>query len=440
MPLNTPDSVDDVIDRAIADVDLALSEFGAKPSLSNSYIKAIIVAYSNRVFDEYFALDQAALEAMPDTAEDNALRWGAIYGLTRNPGRVSSGTINATGTVGKTVPLSTVFVSGDGFEYVTIDADVDVAAISEPVSSIARVGSIATVTTTAAHGLSDNVPVTIVGATETDYNVSAATISVTGLDTFTYAVANAPSTPASGSPITADHSTAILSVESLAFSADANRDGLAGLELQGSLDGVDDTAGVTFDGLTGGTLIESLTDFKERYLDKIRNPVAHFNVADIVFTAKKVSGVTRVFVFEITPEVGQVTVYFMRDDDDSGAIPDGTEVAVVKAALDLIRPANTAPADLIVLAPTAMPTDFVFTAINPDTASMKTALRANLTQFFKETPNIAEDVISDAYRSIIYNTVDTSSGVRLSSFTLSTPAGDIVIGSGEIATLGSVTF
>lgn len=63
--------------------------------------------------------------------------------------------------------------------------------------SIIRSGTTATVTTVSDHGLSTSSSVTISGATQTDYNITAA-ITVTSTTTFTYTVAGSPATPATG--------------------------------------------------------------------------------------------------------------------------------------------------------------------------------------------------------------------------------------------------
>lgn len=80
-------------------------------------------------------------------------------------------------------------------KLVTKTSTVSLAAIS----SITRVSTTATVTTSSDHGLNTGMSVTISGATETDYNITAV-ITVTGATTFTYTVANSPSTPATGTP------------------------------------------------------------------------------------------------------------------------------------------------------------------------------------------------------------------------------------------------
>jgi hypothetical protein len=69
--------------------------------------------------------------------------------------------------------------------------------VTRSVSSITRSGSVATVTTAAAHGYASDQSVAISGAVETQYN-GTFTITVTGTDTFTYAVTGTPTTPATG--------------------------------------------------------------------------------------------------------------------------------------------------------------------------------------------------------------------------------------------------
>lgn len=68
------------------------------------------------------------------------------------------------------------------------------------ITSITRSSNTATVTTTANHNLATGTYVTITGAAQTDYN-GTFQITNTAANTFTYAVANTPVTPATGSPV-----------------------------------------------------------------------------------------------------------------------------------------------------------------------------------------------------------------------------------------------
>jgi len=95
---------------------------------------------------------------------------------------------------------------------------------------------------------------------------------------------------------------------------------------------------------------------------------------------------------------------------------------------------------LIVSPPTAVVVDFTFTNITPDTSTMRSVITANLDQYFTESPEVGSDLDEDAYRSAIINTVDTETGQRLQSFTLSVPSGDITTQSNEIPILGAVSY
>ena len=68
---------------------------------------------------------------------------------------------------------------------------------AQSISTLTRSGTTATATTAAAHGYITGATVVIAGAAETDYNGNYA-ITVTGTTTFTYTVANSPTTPATG--------------------------------------------------------------------------------------------------------------------------------------------------------------------------------------------------------------------------------------------------
>lgn len=435
MPLDLPSTADEVVQRSKTDVQRVLVE--SNPFLPNSWLSALVTSLANRVFDFYIQLEEAVKLSFPDTTSGTFLdRWASIYGVPRLAATSSSGNIVATGTAATIIPISTSYQSSDGIAY-TSTASATITAQSLSVSSIVRSGSLVTVTTAVDHGLASNVPVVISGAVETEYNGSQV-ITVTGLDTFEYTITTTPSTPATGT-ILAGFTSANVPVQSDTFGVEANQPLDAVLSLQSPIAGVDNDAQVDFGELDGGVDQESDTDLRTRLLSRIQNPVAHFSEADIDAEAKTIAGVTRVFVESITPAKGQVTVYFMRDNE-TPAIPDASEVATVKAQLDTILPANTSTTDLIVAAPTPVATAFTFSALSPDTSTMRTAITASLTQFFSEETVVGTDIDEDKYRAAIINTIDTETGDDLDTFTLSTPSGDITIASGEIGTLGTVTY
>lgn len=439
MGLDLPGSANEVVQRAKTDVQRELVT--SNPFLKNSWLGAIITGYGNRIFDFYLQLKEAIKQSFPDTATDDDLEhWASIWRINRLAASVSSGNIIATGTATTQIPSGTAYSSSDGLIYVST-ATSTISAQVLAVTSLTRSGTTVTATTLGDHNLASNVPVTIAGADQTEYNVTDTEIQVTGLNAFTFQVTGTPTTPATGT-ITAAHTSTPVPVESQEFETtdlSVNQDADAPLTLQSPIVGVDDTANVDFGELGGGSVQETDTALQARLLDRIQNPIAHFNVAEITAVAKEVVGVTRAFVEEVTPAVGQVTVYFMRDNDVN-PIPVASEVAKVDDKIQAIRPANTDVADVIVSAPTAVVTDFTFTSLSPNTSTMKDAVSENLRQFFDESTSVGVNIDQDAYRSAIFNTVDTATGGTVQTFSLSTPGGDIAIATGEIGVLGNVVY
>jgi len=435
MPLDIPTNRKEVIDRSKTDVKNELP--GSNPFLQNSFVGSIITAAAGRNFDFYIFFSQSVDNLFPDTATgDFAQRWGNYVGVNLLPATQSSGLITMRASSTTNVPIGTVLQSSSGLTFTTQSA-VTVQNTIYSLSSLTRVGSTVTATTTTDHNLASGVIVTIAGAVETEYNVSAPII-VNSSTEFTYEIDTTPTSPATGT-ITASSIIGSVNVVSDGFGAANNISTGDSLSLVTGIAGIIDPAFVQIGGLTGGADIESDEDYRERYLFRWQNPTPCFNVKDIEQTAKLVDGVTRVYVQPITPAVGQVSIYFLRDNDPGGPIPTPGQVTDVKNKLLTIVNATTNPDDVIVSAPTPVIVNFAFTAITPNTTAMKEAVTANLQQFFREGTAVGEDVLEDAYKCAIFQTVDIS-GNRIESFTLSSPIGNIAVGSNEVAILGTVTY
>jgi uncharacterized phage protein gp47/JayE len=435
VPINIPESAEKVEARSKSDVQRELSQ--SNPFLKNSWLGAIVTSTANRIFDFYLQLTFAIRQNFPDTSTDDFLvRWAAIWGRQRLAASQATGRIASTGTPGGTIPIGTV-LTYSGQSYTTTSASI-LSPQSIDVASIERSGQTATVTTVADHNLANNVPVTITGADQSEYNVVDAQITVTGLNQFEYQVAGSPITPGTGT-ILASFTSSSVPIVSDEFGSGTNLDAGTQLRLQSPIVDVDDILTVDFGEIGGGSDEESDASLRNRLLDRIQNPVAHFNVSDISGKAKEVPGVTRVFVQEVTPVVGQVTIYFMRDNDDD-PIPSASEVTKVKNEILKIKPANTSDSDVFVLSPSADLVDFTFSSITPDTSTMRAAIAENLQQYFAENTSVGVDIDQDAYRSAIFNTVDTVTGDVMKTFTLSAPLGDIAILPGKIGVLGTVGY
>ena len=294
MSTGLPNSSKEVEDRI--KIDVAREAPDSNPYVQNSWLLALVVGFGRRIFDFYRDLKRSEENTFPNTATgERAEQWGTIYGKTRTHATQASGNCVATGVATTLIPLGTLLTSNDLNYTVTTNATISAQVIN--ITSITRSGTTATVTTNGDHNLASNVPVTIVGAVETDYNITDAAITVTGLNTFTYQVAGSPSTPATGT-ITAAFTAASVPVLSVDFGLITNLDLDTPLTLQSPIAGVDDEMNTDFAAIGGGTDQETDDEFKARYLDRIQNPVAHYNTSDIISKAKEAPGVTRVFVEE----------------------------------------------------------------------------------------------------------------------------------------------
>lgn len=435
MPLDLPSNAQEVIQRAKTDVQRLLPE--SNPFLKNSVLGALTTGIANRNFDFYIQLRQAVDVLFIDTAEGEFLeRWAAIYGKTRLGATTASGNTVITGVVTSVLVSGSTLVFSDGVQYLTTSTGTVTATVI-PVASITRSGTTATVTTVAPHELANNVTITIAGADQTEYNITTSIQAVDAL-IFTYPVDLGAVTPATGT-ITASgdfDNVSVISVEvqDSANDVNVNQDPGAILKLQSPVVGIDDSSAVDSGSIAGGVDQETDESLRSRTIDKIQNPVAHFNTSDVVSKAKEVNGVTRVFVFTITPAVGQATIYFMRDND-SDPIPSAPEVADVRTSIEEIIPVTTDPSDIFILAPVPVVVSFAFISLTPNTPSMQSSILNNLQQFFSEETSVGVNVDEDKYRAAISNTIDTATGDIVQSFSLSAPLGDIAIAIGEIGVL-----
>ena len=435
MPFNFPEDRKVVADRQKTDVQGELPE--SNPFLKNSFLGADITGAAGRNFDFYLQLQVLEAQMFPDTATNSFLnRWGLYKDVEKSPATQSTGTVTATGTSTSTIadgaPLSTT----DGVEYLTVGlATISTNVVS--VSTLTRIGTTATATTASDHNLASGMSVVIADAVETDYN-GTVVIMVTGLNTFTYEVTGSPSTPATGT-ITVTTDSASISIESVEFSQDTNQGAGTEISFNGTISGVDSKTIVQFGAIGGGTNDESDENFRLRVIEAYANPISTFSISAIIKKAKEVSGVTRVFVEEITPAPGQVTIYFTRDNDDN-IIPDASEVTTTKSKILEIKPAHVSDDDVIVSAPTGVTVPFTFSALSPSTSTMQAAITANLTAFFEDDTTVGEDLLRVSYESTIFQTTDPDTGDSVASFTLSTPTTDITITTGELPVLGNITY
>ena len=161
----------------------------------------------------------------------------------------------------------------------------------------------------------------------------------------------------------------------------AGRDGNAAAGTQIATDmpiaGVQARAQVAPGGLTGGTDIEAVEDFRARLLARIRQPPQGGAEHDYIAWAREVPGVTRVWVSRFEMGLGTVTVRFVRDDES--IIPDDSAIEAVVAHIESKRPAT---AQIYVVAPVPFPVTLRIEAM-PDTPTVREAIERELRDLFR---------------------------------------------------------
>lgn len=140
-------------------------------------------------------------------------------------------------------------------EYTQITAPTNLAVTATysgtyAITSITRSSNTATVTTTNDHGLTTGDYVTVSGANQTDYNITAS-IVVTGSKTFTYTVANTPTSPATGTIVYTLGGVTSYSYEITAFNQAGETTASTNVDIT---DGADELSTVNFNALTWDTV------------------------------------------------------------------------------------------------------------------------------------------------------------------------------------------
>lgn len=433
----TPKSI---YERSASDVKLAAPR--SNPTNTNSFLYSIVKALSFRIFDYYQQLKLLKVELFPDTStvDGELSRWANYKNITRNQVEGSQGLIIATGTGGTTIPLKETAK----FDEITFEttSEATIGDVSYALVTLSRNGSTVTATTVSGHNLCSGLEFVITGANEAIFN-GTFTLSTQTATTFSYEVTGADNQfeAATGS-FTATFIIAFVPVRVADDSTETGAKSNLSVDTTVKFDnasGYDTDATVSFNGLSGGADLEAPEAFRSRVLNAYRNPVANFNVSAIEQKLlQDVANATRVYIKQIYPDIGQVTIYFVCDN--TGVIPTGQEIVEAKASIDEITPVTTPSNSVFVLSPNPLYVDFVFNRVKPDTLEMRDALKSRLTELFYTTAFVERDLTSDEYRSKITNTVD-STGATLQSFSLSEPIGDITVTQdGEIPVLRNVNF
>ena len=407
-------------------------------SIDKTVIGALVDSTSNRHYDQELAMQQMMKELFPsdESTMESIKKWANYEDLTPFVAKQGRGTIVFQGTIGGSITAGVDVATPAGVVY-SVDSTSVIANTSISVT-LTRSGTTVTATASTSLPFASTVLVTIAGANESEYNGTYA-ISVASELTFTYEITGSPSTPATGTiTAAADIARVAITAEDYALSTNISSGGT--LTLATPITDVDDDAYVEFIGIIGGRDTETKNNLLRRTKHSRSNPVANYNVGAVEKALFAVQGITRIFIKRVYPDPGEARVFFLRDDDAGSILPDATEVAEAQAALDVLLPLTTDADDVLALAPTAVTTSFTFSALSPDTLTMRTAITNTISAFYEDEASFETDITEIKYNAIISNTIDPDTGDSLASFTLSSPSGDITVGIDSMGIFGGATY
>ncbi|MBU8545798.1 MULTISPECIES: baseplate J/gp47 family protein [Roseomonadaceae] len=237
-----------------------------------------------------------------------------------------------------------------------------------------------------------------------------------------------------------------VTVPLLAEEPGASGNALAGaaVTLMGAASGILAT-GALATAAAGGADQEPEEDFRQRMLDRYRNPPKGGAAGDYASWAREVPGITR--AWDASLAAGTVTVHIMLDDaraDDAGfpqgsdgvAASDPRAVAATGDQLlvaDYIRSRQPVTALVYVVAPIAHPVHLTIADLSADSTAIRAAITAALTGMFRRE-GIPGGTI---YPSAIAAAIDGVPGVERFSLPGLVP---VTAPTGRLPVLGLITW
>jgi uncharacterized phage protein gp47/JayE len=277
------------------------------------------------------------------------------------------------------------------------------------------------------------------GITPTSATFASGVVTATGTDTTvipvdTVLVRDDGATYVVTAEATITAGEAAVSVEAVEAGDDGNLDAGEELSFESPIAGVDSTATVDEDGITGGVDEETTEATRARFLLHLRRPPTGGSEQDYEAWALAVAGVTRAWVYENEDGLGTVTVRFVMDELED-IFPDAAAVTLVQTALDERRPVAV---EVTAAAPDPLEVDFTI-APTPDTSAVRAAIEAELVDLLAR---MAEPGDGAGRGNVLLSQIRTAIGIAegVTDYTLTVPSADVEPAVGELAVLGTVTW
>jgi len=208
------------------------------------------------------------------------------------------------------------------------------------------------------------------------------------------------------------------------------------LSLVSPIAGVTSTLMLTGDGLTGGADIEGDDNLQTRYFRRVRNPVQGGSQSDYETWALEFPGVTRAYAVSNGMGDGTVVVYFMMHNTYADGVPLTADATALYNYIDPLRPAGMS--GLYVVPPIAAPLNPEI-ALAPNNATVRAAVEAQLAALILDEARV-EDGTGAGKLLLSHIREAISIAVGETDHSLTSPTANVEPTTGQIVTLGTVTF
>lgn len=221
----------------------------------------------------------------------------------------------------------------------------------------------------------------------------------------------------------------LAALQSVEARSAANTDGGTTLSIVSPISGINSSAVLDGNGMTGGADAESTDSVRARVLERLRTPPSGGGPGDYVAWAKSISGVTRAWEYPLGMGLGTVVVRFAVDGESS-PIPSAAKVLEVQTYIDSVAPVT---AQAFVVAPTANPMNPNIHIV-PDTAAVRAAVTTELEALILRVSEPGGTVLlSQINEAISLATGETD-------HTLISPVADFTSTVNQLAVLGTITW
>jgi len=389
---------------------------------TNSIETALVQTFAHMYITLSRGFTYAVNNMFPQNAPSAVLDlWGGATVKDRLPSSPATGSVWVTGDDGTEIPTGTEFTSDEGFEYVvTVGGIIDTTEFTVyavnvgdgntlrlTLSGVINFPTLSTVTV-------EDASVGIFNSTYTASVIDVNTISIpTG---FSLSGAVLPTT--GFKVITTGVDVEVVSKKE---TNEANLDYGKSLFLSGEITGADSDAVVYYGGIGGGTSLESNTDYRQRILAWLQQPVTILNAGQISAICREVAGVSRIFLNRATPKVGKCQIFAVKDSSVSPLLTAGDITYIqnkIFNLLDITREAS----DYFIGSPYLQPINVTISGLAPDSPSMRESIVANLDSEINDRQVLGGTFDVDLLRRASLLGIDSDTGEAVQNLNITSPS------------------